>query len=213
MKKRWMLRPRSPEVNEFRPIQIYSETHSGTRTYTHHAIEIFKEDRQYKVLGVLHRNQAMGLDQYLDEVCSVNGCPRSQLRYDMGYLAPSHVFIGNMKDFSDLMRYLDKTYQIGKPRQFLLNIKEDLEEPLFLSDDIAMDFDTFGKPFGVGSEDVMKTWSKVCDCMIGIRVNLLHLLCLGQIMQDPLQQACMAHALFDDEMVCMFVDEMLKESR
>ncbi|MDY3828421.1 MAG: hypothetical protein SOZ71_06520 [Clostridium sp.] len=119
------MRPESPEIREFTTIKVYSDISGDIKEYSHHAIEIFKEHGKYKVLDILHSDKVVWLETYLDELCKVNHCQRGQLRYDFGYLAPCHAFASNMQELSDLMRYLDKTYCIGKPRVTLMNLGEE----------------------------------------------------------------------------------------
>lgn len=202
------MRPESPDIHEIRTIKIYSELEDTEHEYNCHAIEIFKEHGKYKVFDILNSDRTVWLESYLDNVCSTNKCPREQLRYDMGYLAPAHAFAENMQELSDVMRYLDKTYCIGKPRLGLMNIAGYGEEGAFLSDDIIMDFDEFGRKFGADIETVKEAWVKIYDRIMGIRFNMLHLLCYERIMRDPLSSMAMAATLFDDEMICKMVDGM-----
>lgn len=200
------MRPKSPEIQGLNSIKIHSELDGIDYTYMHHTIEIFKENGRYKVFDILHRDKTVWLESYLDEVCKTNNCPREQLRYDMGYLAPSHVFAENMKELSDLMRYLDKTYKLGKPRLNLMNIANTEEEVLLLSDDLVMDFDMFGKKFGVSEREVFRAYQSIYDKMMGVRFNILHMLCLGHIMRDPIMKFSMAESLFDDEKMCKLIE-------
>ncbi len=202
------MRPGSPEINEFTTIKVYSDTENKIKEYTHHAIEIFKEHGKYKVLDILHSDKTVWLKTYLDELCKVNNCDRSLLRYDLGFLAPCHAFAPNMRELSDLMRYLDKTYCIGKPRVTLLNLKVDTAlndcadspEEMLLSDDMAMDFDSFRRDFGGSRDDeeIVYIYNRVYERLIQVRFSLLHLLCLGHIMQDPIIKTTIAESIFDD---------------
>lgn len=201
------MRPKSPESQELPTIKIHSEIENVDYEYTHHAIEIFKEHGKYKVFDVLHSDKVIWLDNYLDAVCSTNHCPREQLRYDMGYLAPCHASAGNMQGLSDVMRYLDKKYCIGKPRFNFMNISDDKEEGLYLSDDIFMDFDLFGREFGVDRERLSKIWARVYGKLVALRFNMLHQLCLVHIMREPILSMTMAEALFDDVKICKIMDE------
>lgn len=200
------MRPKSPEIQEFQCIKIHNELDGTDHEYTHHAIEIFKEDGKYKVLDILHRDKNVWLESYLDDVCQTNNCPREQLRYDMGYLAPCHVLAGNMQELSDLMRYLDKKYKIGKPRLSLVNAAGDDGGEYLLSDDMIMDFDKFGRDFGASGEDVAMAYKRVYDLMMSMRFNMLHALCFGRIMRDPIMSFAMAEAIFDDEKMCEMMD-------
>ena len=125
----------------------------------------------------------------------------------MGYLAPCHAFADNMQELSDLMRYLDKKYILGKPRMSLVNIPNE-EEGCIISDDIIMDFDKFSREFGTDFETVKRVWTKVYGELMGIRFNTLHLLCLGHIMRDPIIKLSMAEALFDDIKMCQMMEKM-----
>ncbi len=203
------MRPERPEIQEMQFIKIHSETDGRDYEYTHHAIEIFKEHGKYKVLDILHRDRAVWLESYLDEVCRTNNCPREQLRYDMGYLAPCHAFAENMQDLSDLMRYLDKVYKVGKPRLSLLNTAETGGKSYMISDDVIMNFDEFGREFGVSRETVIMAFKRVFDRLMGLRFNILHMLCLGHILRDPIMSFVMTEGLFDDEKICEVLDEML----
>lgn len=203
------MRPESPEIQELRNIKIHSEIDGVDYEYTHHAIEVFKENGKYKVLDILHRNKIVWLENFLDEICETNHCPREQLRYDMGYLAPAHVFAGNMKELSDLMRYLDKQYNIGKPRLNLINEPKIGDDAFLLSDDLIMDFDEFGRAFGVSGMVVIRAFQKVYDKLMGIRFNTLHILCLGHIMRDPIVSLAMIGGLFDDEEICQMMDRKI----
>lgn len=205
------MRPESPEIREFTTIKVYSDISGDIKEYSHHAIEIFKEHGKYKVLDILHSDKVVWLETYLDELCKVNHCQRGQLRYDFGYLAPCHAFASNMQELSDLMRYLDKTYCIGKPRVTLMNLGEESPsgilikptEGMLLSDDMAMDFDEFGKLFGEYDEKrIIATYQRVYDRLMTIRFNMLHILCLGHIMRDPIMKISIAAGIFDDAKIC-----------
>lgn len=209
------MRPVSPEVQEFTTIKVHSDIEDKDYEYSHHAVEIFKEHGRYKVLDVLHTDSPVWLEAYLDKLCIVNNCERNQLRYDLGYLAPCHAFADNMQEISDLMRYLDKVYCIGEPRVSLMNLGEkvaadkskEVSEEMLLSDDMAMDFDFFGRQFGgpVGKE-LITIYQRVYDRLMGIRFNMLHLLCLGHIMQDPIVKLTIAESIFDDAKICELMD-------
>ena len=195
------MRPESPDIHELRTIKIKNELTQSVAEYSHHAIEIFKEHGKYKVLDILHNDRAIWLEQYLDDVCMANNCKREQLRYDMGYLAPCHAYAGNMQELSDLMRYLDKQYNIGKPRLNLMSTEDAEEEWCLLSDDMIMDFDSFGAGFGVQGIDVKIAYGRIYDKLMKIRFNALHMLCWGQIMRDPLISAGIVEMLFDNEKI------------
>lgn len=201
------MRPESPEIQEFTTIKVYSDIVSEVKDYSHHAIEIFKEHGKYKVLDILHSDKIVWLETYLDELCKVNNCKRNQLRYDFGYLAPCHAFAGNMQELSDLMRYLDKVYCIGKPRITLMDLSKKSPsdiftkpiEGMFLSDDMAMDFDEFGRTFGEYDEKrIIAAYQRVYDILMSVRFNMLHLLCLGHIMRNPIMKISIAESIFDD---------------
>ena len=205
------MRPESPEIREFTTIKVYSDISGDIKEYSHHAIEIFKEHGKYKVLDILHSDKVVWLETYLDELCKVNHCQRGQLRYDFGYLAPCHAFASNMQELSDLMRYLDKTYCIGKPRVTLMNLGEESPsgilikptEGMLLSDDMAMDFDEFGRLFGeYDGKRIIATYQRVYDRLMTIRFNMLHILCLGHIMRDPIMKISIAAGIFDDAKIC-----------
>lgn len=215
------MRPKSSEIQEFTTIKVYSDVLNEVKEYSHHAIEIFKEHGKYKVLDVLHSDKIVWLETYLDELCKVNNCERSQLRYDMGYLAPCHAFAGNMQELSDLMRYLDKTYCIGKSRITLMNLGEKspsdeynkLTAGMLLSDDMAMDFEDFGRKFGVcDGKKIISTYQKVYDRLMSVRFNLLHMLCLGHIMRDSIMKISIAESIFNDAKICN-VMEMYHKSQ
>ena len=181
------MRPESPEIQEFTTIKVYSDIASEVKEYSHHAIEIFKEHGRYKVLDILHSDKIVWLETYLDELCKANKCERNQLRYDLGYLAPCHAFAGNMQELSDLLRYLDKVYCMGKPRITLMNMGEKSETDIFikqtegmlLSDDMAMDFDKFGRQFGIyDGKRIITNYHRVYDRLMSVRFNMLHMLCL-----------------------------------
>ena len=168
-------------------------------------------DGKYKVLDILHSDKVVWFETYLDELCKVNHCQRGQLRYDLGYLASCHAFASNMQELSDLMRYLDKTYCIGKPRVTLMNLGEESPsgilikptEGMLLSDDMAMDFGEFGRPFGeYDGKRIIATYQRVYDRLMGIRFNMLHMLCLGHIMRDPIMKISIAESIFDDAKIC-----------
>ena len=198
-------------IKRFGCIKVYSDISGDIKEYSHHAIEIFKEHGKYKVLDILHSDKVVWLETYLDELCKVNHCQRGQLRYDFGYLAPCHAFASNMQELSDLMRYLDKTYCIGKPRVTLMNLGEESPsgilikptEGMLLSDDMAMDFDEFGKLFGeYDGKRIIATYQRVYDRLMTIRFNMLHILCLGHIMRDPIMKISIAESIFDDAKIC-----------
>lgn len=210
------MRPESPEIQEFTTIKVSSDISGKIEEYSHHVIEIFKEHGKYKVLDVLHSDKVVWLETYLDELCKVNHCQRAQLRYDLGYLAPCHVFASNMQELSDLMRYLDKKYCIGKPRVTLMNLSEKLStdrftklpEGMFLSDDMAMDFEEFGRQFGeYDGKRIVAAYQRVYDKLIGIRFNMLHVLCLGHIMRDPIMKISIAESIFNDARICELMEK------
>ena len=201
------MRPESPEIHELRPIKIQSELEQEVKEYSHHAVEIFKEHGKYKVFDILHSDRVVWLEDYLDDVCGVNNCKREQLRYDMGYLAPAHVHANNMQELSDLMRYMDKEYKIGKPRLNLMDVPIPEEDWCLLSDDMMMDFDRYGAIFGVSGIEVIKSYQKIYDKLMGIRFNALHMLCFGKIMRDPLVSAGAAEIVFDEEMIWQMLDK------
>lgn len=209
------MRPKSPEIEEFTTIKVSSDSSGDIKEYSHHAIEIFKEHGKYKVLDVLHSDKVVWLETYLDELCKVNHCQRAQLRYDLGYLAPCHAFASNMQELSDLMRYLDKKYCIGNPRVTLMNLDEKSlsgilikpTEGMLLSDDMAMDFDEFGRAYGESDgKRIIATYQRVYDRLMGIRFNMLHMLCLGHIMRDPIMKISIAVSIFDDAKICELME-------
>ena len=209
------MRLKSPEIQEFTTIKVYSDISGEIKEYSHHAIEIFKEHGKYKVLDVLHSDKVVWLETYLDELCKVNNCQRAQLRYDLGYLAPCHAFASNMQELSDLMHYLDKTYCIGKPRVSLMNTGKKTPsgitikptEGMLLSDDMAMDFYEFGRAFGEYDEKrILVTYQRVYDRLMTIRFNMLHVLCLGHIMRDPIMKVSIAESIFDDAKICELME-------
>ena len=155
------------------------------------------------------------LETYLDELCKVNHCQRGQLRYDLGCLTPCHAFASNMQELSDLMRYLDKTYCIGKPRVTLMNLGEESPsgilikqtDGILLSDDMAMDFDEFGRQFGeYDGKRIISTYQRIYDRLMGIRFYMLHVLCLGHIMRDPIIKITIAESIFDDAKICELME-------
>lgn len=215
------MRPESPDIQGFTTIKVYSDVVGEVKEYSYHAVEIFKEHGKYKVLDILHSDKIVWLETYLDELCKANNCERNQLRYDFGYLAPCHTFASNMQELSDLMRYLDKIYCIGKPRITLLNMGEKSAadiftrqtQGMFLSDDMAMDFDAFGREFGICDEKrIITTYQKVYKRLMSVRFNMLHVLCLGHIMRDPIVKISIAESIFDDEKICDLM-EMYQESQ
>ena len=203
------MRPESPDRQEFRSIKIYSELDEKAHEYTHHAIEIYKEAGKYKVFDILHRNRTVWLEDYLDEVCQTNQCPRSQLRYDMGTLAPSHALADNMQDFSNLMRYLDKQYEIGKPRVTYINIASSDDEACLISDDMMMNFDDLGREFGVTGEEVILRLRKIYPFIVEVRNNLLHLRCKFQALGGQMIGDVIAEAMFDDEKMCGLIEKCM----
>ena len=202
------MRPEIPESKELRTIKIWNEQEQAVKEYFHHAIEIFKENGRYKVWDVLHSDKTVWLETYLDEVCSMNKCERKHIRYDMGYLASCNVYADNMYELSDLLKYLDKKYQVGKPRLNLIDISDSDDEGMWLSDDVAMDFELFGKAFGVSKMGVIDSWSEVCRKLFGFHVNMLHLICLANIKRDPLLKYPLTEGIFDDVKVCDFLENM-----
>ena len=203
------MRPKSPDVQDVPSIYIHNELENRDYEYTHHAIEIFKEYGRYKVFDILHSDRIMWLEDYLDNVCSTNSCSRVQLRYDIGYLAPCHVLAGNMQELTDVMRFLDKKYGIGKPRLTLINLSGQVEESIFMSDDIYMDFDELGRELGTDFEQIKKVWLSIYDRLMSIRFNILHLLCLGHIIQDPLFSMGLIENIFDDETICKMLEKYI----
>lgn len=200
------LRPERPEQNYIPLIKVHSSLDGKDYEYNHHAIEVFKENGKYKVHDVLHRDDRVWLEDYLDELCVINQCGRERLCYDMGYLAPFHVYAPNMQELSDVMRYLDKKYCVGKPRLNLRHIPGGDSDGLILSDSIAMDFEEFGKAFGATREEVIQRWPVVHDWLMGARFNLLHMLCLVHIMRDPIMIGNLSNMLFDDAIMIEMVE-------
>ncbi len=200
------MRPKSPNSQKIKAIKIHSELKKSDQEYSYHAIEVFKEHGKYKVFDILHSDRSVWLESYLDNVCITNRCPRQQLRYDMAYLAPCHAFADNMQELSDLMRYLDKTYGIGKPRLNMVSIQDKYNRVCEVSDEIIMDFDAFGWTFGVTGKEVIAACKRIYDILTGIRFNILHLLCLGHVMNDLLICATMEEALFDDRIICEMLE-------
>lgn len=201
------MRPLSSDSKKLYPIKIYNELNNKNYEFYYHAIEIFKENGNYKVFDILHRNKAVELEQYLDNICKINHCQRTQLRYDFGFLAPCHVYAENMQELSDIMRYLDKTYKIGKPRLNLINQHHSCED-FFLSDDIAMDFDAFGMCFRVSGIEVIHTFQQIYGNMMGIRFNILHTLCLGHISRDMIIKFASVNNIFDDKIMSELLDKI-----
>lgn len=119
----------------------------------------------------------------------------------------NYAFAGNMKEFTDVMRYLDKKYRIGNPVVNLCNFPDDVKG-CWMSDDVFIDFDKFGKEFNMDCEMAAKVWRSVYDKIMAIKINALHMLCLGQIMRDPIISITMSESLFDDEKICMLLDEL-----
>ena len=190
------MRPESPEIQEFRCIKVYSDADDKVHEYSHHAIEIFKEHGRYKVLDILHTDKVLWLENYLDEICKINNCKREQLRYDMGYLVPCHVYADNMQELSALMKYLDNKYCIGKPRLTLANIDD--SEGMILSDDIFMNFDEIYRPFKVDYETLKRSWVKVYDKLMKIRFNMLYMMCSGNGRKNYGVSDVIAETLLDD---------------
>ncbi len=209
------MRPESPDIQGFTTIKVYSDIENKMKEYTHHAVEIFKEYGRYKVFDILHSDKTVWLETYLDELCKANNSERDRLRYDLGYLAPCHAFSGNMQELSDLMSYLDKVYCIGKPRVTLMNpgkkslsdISVNQTEGMLLSDDMAMDFDEFERKYGLYDVDsILTTYQSVYDRLMGVRFNMLHMLCLGHIMRDPIMKTSIAESIFDDARICRLME-------
>lgn len=201
------MRPESSDMFGLQnSIRIHSELDGTDHEYTHHAIEIYKEHGKYKVLDVLHREQPLWLEEYLDQVCNSNHCSREQLRYDMGFLISCHAFAGNMQELVDVMRYLDKIYKIGKPKLSLMNLPEE-DGDMWLSDDIIMDFEKFGRSFQADVREVVAVWMRIYDVMMKIKYNNMYLLCLGKIMRDPLVSKAMEQLLFDNAGMCRLIEE------
>lgn len=203
------MRPETPERKEMPEIRIHSELDGTDKSYTHHAIEIFKEDGKYKVFDILHRDKAVWLESYLDEVCRTNDCPRTQLRYDFGYLVPCHAYSGNMQELVDLMRYLDKTYKIGKPRLNFENIPGAGQEAMLLSDDVIMDFDLFGREIGVSGMEVIEACLRVYDRLMKIQFNILIILCMEYYMGEWAAIARTREHLFDSAWICTMLEMRL----
>jgi hypothetical protein len=208
------MRPESPEMQGFESFKVHSYIENEDKNYLYHVIEVFKEHGKYKVLDVLHRDESVWLETYLDELCKTNECKRNRLRYDMGYLAPCHVFAPNMQELTDLMRFLDKVYGVGQPRLNIINLgpsdfPQDIpkeEFGMFLSDDISMNFDDMGRDFGYTGREFIKIYNSVYIKLVGIRFNLLHLLCLGHIMGDQIMKAGLQESMFDDAFMCEMMD-------
>lgn len=193
------MRPESDDMNTVVGIKIPG--YEGE--YSHHTIEVFVEYDTFKVLDVLHRDGPVLLEAYLDKVCRVNNCPRSQLRYDSGYLAPMNAYAPNMGAINDLLMYLDKVYGVGKPRCSLLNVPD--EKSLWSSDDVAMDFEDMASKFGMSKKDVMVRYYFVMGLLNKLRCNMLFTLSFGYAlgMQDK-----MLDTLLDDTSTCMMLETM-----
>lgn len=54
----------------------------------------------------------------------------------------------------------------------------------------------------------MITYQKVYDKLMCIRFNMLHVLCLGHIMRDPIMKITIASSLFDDEKICDLMEDV-----
>ncbi len=201
------MRPKYPESQEWNDIKIYSELDGRVYEDVYHVIEIFKENGRYKVFDILNRDKTIWLEEYLNETCRVNKCEREQLRYDLGYLAPCHVLAQNMQELSDLMRYLDKEYKIGKPRSNFINISNMDDDEVFLSDDVIMNFDEIGRKFGVTGKEVMMVYRNIYDDMMKVRFNILHLLCFARIMRESIMILGMMEQLFNDEVICELIEK------
>ena len=114
------------------------------------------------------------------------------------------------------MRYLDKVYCIGNPRITLMSLGEkaesdeftDLTEGMLLSDDIAMNFKAFGRQFDEWDEKrIITTYQRVYDGLMAIRFNMLHVLCLGHIMRDPIMIISIAERIFNDAKICDLMEK------
>ena len=103
---------------------------------------------------------------------------------------------------------MDKKYGIGKPRLTLGCCDQKEDRGIFISDDIFMNFQMWENEFGVGHETLCPVFRSVYHKLMGIRFNTLHMLCLGHIMRDPFISFSMAEVLFDDDKICMIMDEL-----
>lgn len=204
------MRPPRPDINEIFSICIPSELDGNKHEYPFHAIEIFCEDGKYKVFDVLHRRKVLFLENYLDELCKANNCERERLRYDMGLLASPHIKAGNMQELTDLLRYLDKKYKIGKPRFGMINTTS-VNQTFFCSDEIFMDFDEFGRKYGVSSYETRTVFRRVLDSMYTIRNNCLMIKCHRMIARDIVSTMLVNQTILSDEFICKAIDGIGKE--
>ena len=53
------MRPKSPEIQEFTTIKVFSDITNETKEYSHHAIEIFKEHGKYKVFCIQAKSSGL----------------------------------------------------------------------------------------------------------------------------------------------------------
>ncbi len=78
---------------------------------------------------------------------------------------------------------------------------------MFLSDDMAMDFDEFGKTLGVcDGKRIITTYQRVYERLMSVRFNMLHMLCLGHIMRDPIVKISIAEGIFDEARICELME-------
>ena len=75
---------------------------------------------------------------------------------------------------------------------------------------MAIDFDEFGRCLGgYDGEEIIATYRKIYEELMSVRFNMLHLLCYGHIMRDPIMKLKMAESIFDDAIICELLENAL----
>lgn len=199
------MRPRENDEGAFSFMNVPEDGATEPHPFIYHAIEVYEDTDGYYVYDILFRDEPVQLKQYLDELCSVNECKNTDLRYDMGLLSSAHAYAKNMSGLTRLMTYLDKVYCVGKPR---LNVmfSEPGEENLLLSDDIVLCPDEMFPKTGYSKDELYAEFSRVYGLVCGMRFNMLAVFAKMSEWGGPLINKGKTDMLFDDS----FIMEMMK---
>lgn len=108
-----VLKRRTPGM--FTPIRIHDEYTRTIKSFSHHTIEIFYSAPRnaFYVCDILYRSKAIELKHYISDLCKINECDTSGLRYDLGYLYSMNFTADNTYMFPEMVTYLDKVCKLG----------------------------------------------------------------------------------------------------
>lgn len=156
------------------------DDNGNIHSYTHHAVEVFFEHGKFKLIDALHSTEVVWLEAYLDELCKVNKCERSDLCYDLGLLAPTNLVARNMHMFNELLYFIDRVYKIGQPKCIVLF--DDTEEcvPMLASDVVRYDFSKLLGEIGISvtHEFFIHRWMQVYDALTTEWMRIIAPICI-----------------------------------